>query len=209
MRELRDSDLRDLSATTMWSALGGFVVGGLVGAREAAERFIRENRNTKFVSQKFAQQDLNHATIKGFFLRGPSWSWRVALFTGSFSLLCLQLERYRGRRDILNFAASGTVVGGAFGVPSGLSGVARGAGGGLVLSLVLGTAMQGLWVLDDIVQERKQSKAREALEAARAAGEVDENDISIKYSLASLLGPHVPASSGTSSASTEQDTPQK
>jgi hypothetical protein len=67
---------------------GGFVIGGVGALKPAARAHIEANRDTKYVSQLHAQQDLNNATLKAFVRRGARWAWKVGGFTALFRFDC-------------------------------------------------------------------------------------------------------------------------
>eukprot|EP00123_Amoebidium_parasiticum_P015857 comp23179_c1_seq1/m.37556 comp23179_c1_seq1/g.37556 ORF comp23179_c1_seq1/g.37556 comp23179_c1_seq1/m.37556 type:complete len:224 (-) comp23179_c1_seq1:324-995(-) len=172
-------ELRQLGNNMLYSGLFGLFFGGLVGARQYADKFMAANKDTVFASPQTAQRELNYASTLGFFRHGGKWCFKLAGFVGLFTATQLGLQVYRQKRDLLNVLPAGTLAGGLWGVTGGLQQGVRGLALGTGVGAVAGLLLQGLWLLEDLADPPEDRRRREevALTQRLAARELTEQKL--------------------------------
>ncbi|CAI7995257.1 Complex I assembly factor TIMMDC1, mitochondrial [Geodia barretti] len=100
-------EVREFQATVLVATLTGFLLGGLVGARYAGDKFVRISQSSKFSSTMQAQRELHTASFLGFTRNGCRWGWKLGVFSAIFSGTNILLSTYRDTSDALNYIAAG------------------------------------------------------------------------------------------------------
>eukprot|EP00730_Choanoeca_flexa_P016011 TRINITY_DN7483_c0_g1_i2.p1 TRINITY_DN7483_c0_g1~~TRINITY_DN7483_c0_g1_i2.p1 ORF type:complete len:203 (+),score=43.42 TRINITY_DN7483_c0_g1_i2:87-695(+) len=169
---LEDESVRKLVSDTCLASVAGFVFGGGLSIRQAADEFIAANKTTKFTNKYHMQGELNNAVLKRFMIRGSYWGWRTGAFVGMFNLMVQTLNHQRGKRDLWNVVAAGGTLGATFSIPNGPRAVAMGGLGAGALSLWFGLLLQGSWLLEGYVNKAKKEQEMLEAESSQAAADM-------------------------------------
>uniref|UniRef100_A0A1B6G9V1 Complex I assembly factor TIMMDC1, mitochondrial n=1 Tax=Cuerna arida TaxID=1464854 RepID=A0A1B6G9V1_9HEMI len=169
---------KEMTATIQSTCIAcflGLIYGGINSSRAAFLDFMERNQATIFENHIDAKRRLqNHVTVH-FAKGGFSWACKLSLFTGGFMLFLTSVQAYRGRRSVIDYAMSGTVVGALVRVKLGVPGLVIGGCLGCLLGLTCGLMTSTLLMLtgtsfDDVLSfqyELDQSR-RNALRLAQA-----------------------------------------
>ncbi|CRK88176.1 CLUMA_CG001961, isoform A [Clunio marinus] len=111
----------------------GGVYGGFLGSRKAYFDFLDNNQATAFKSHLDAKRKLQDKVTLGFAQNAFRFSWRLALFTTSYTAITTIISSYRGKSSMYEYVIAGAVTGAGYKMNMGLKGMAAGilVGGGL------------------------------------------------------------------------------
>lgn len=137
-------EVREFQVTVLVATFTGFLLGGLVGARYAGDKFVAISHSAKFSSTMQAQRELHSASLLGFIRNGCRWGWKLGVFSGVFSGTNIVMSTYRDKSDALNYITAGAVSGCLFRLPSGVKPAIGGMVLGTLLSVPVGILMHGL-----------------------------------------------------------------
>ncbi|XP_076236725.1 RPII140-upstream gene protein [Calliopsis andreniformis] len=131
-------ELQSIISSTATGTIIGFLVGGIIKAKNGTETFIKENHATKFESKIDAQRQLQYKFLYNFFRGGT----RVGIKLGAFCFLFIgaatSVYVYRGKYDVTNFTIAGAITGCLFKLNMGIKGAAAGTFAGTVLGCTYG-----------------------------------------------------------------------
>eukprot|EP00118_Oscarella_pearsei_P019966 m.214983 g.214983 ORF g.214983 m.214983 type:complete len:265 (+) comp39821_c1_seq29:1761-2555(+) len=142
----------------------GFLFGGLMGARYAADEHVKMNKTTLYPNQMQAQRELHSASMMGMARMGARWGWRLGAFAGLFSAFNIAFSVYRDRNDAFNMAAAGGITGGIFRARYGLKPLMGGMLLGGVVSFPFGLLLQGVDSLFLPEEERVARKMKRRID---------------------------------------------
>ncbi|CAG9785161.1 unnamed protein product [Diatraea saccharalis] len=168
-------ELHNVIQSACCGAFVGACFGGFVKSRNAYLYFIENNQATIFKSTTDAKKKLqDHVTIA--FAKGAyTYGWRLAIFTGLFSLIATTISVYKDETSLVEYITAGALTGALYKANLGLAATFVGAGLGAVLSAIAGLAILGLLkvtgiTMQDIrramyrIKEARQDQYNQALE---------------------------------------------
>ncbi|KAI7793299.1 complex I assembly factor TIMMDC1, mitochondrial [Triplophysa rosa] len=167
--QMYSEELRSIVKSGIAAAFVGMIYGGLPGARQARERFIKVSHAEIYQNRVDAVRSAHNAAVRGFVRFGWRWSWRVAAFVTLFNTVSTGLMVYRDQNALSHFAAAGAVTGGIFRINLGLRGLVSGTIIGAGLGVPAGLFIIGLQKLGGETLCDKRRRERRELHELRVA----------------------------------------
>ena len=78
------SEFHTWSVITITGSCVGFMFGGVIGARNAADAHIERTKLIVYDHGFQAQREMHSASIRGFIRMGSRWGWRIGIFASLF-----------------------------------------------------------------------------------------------------------------------------
>jgi len=116
----------------------GAIYGGFVDSRIAYMNFMERNQATAFEHHFEAKKKLQDNVTLGFAKGAWKWSWRLALFTTSYTAITTTISSYRGKSSLYEYLAAGGVTGAMYKFNMGLRGMAAGTFFGSIIGGLAG-----------------------------------------------------------------------
>ncbi|KAI8355770.1 hypothetical protein B0O80DRAFT_497306 [Mortierella sp. GBAus27b] len=152
---------------TASASFWGFVLGGMIGARQSGMQYLAENAHRLPKNMEgwyFYHKRKNYRMMFGALRRGAIYSAKTGALVGLFEVLEASADFYRGGADMFNSMMAGVASGGLFSVVNKLPRQSAkhtlmlGAGYGLVSGALqdLSSYLKGdpVWYLPQSVKER-------------------------------------------------------
>ena len=137
-------ELQAIITSTVTAVIGGFLFGGLMRARHIPETFIAENQASQFAGKIDAQRQLQYKFAMAFIKGGTNVALKLGLFCFLFSSSSTCLYVYRGKFELINFAAAGALTGSLYKLNMGIKGALAGSFAGTTLGTTYGLMTLGL-----------------------------------------------------------------
>ncbi|KAG7299562.1 hypothetical protein JYU34_016536 [Plutella xylostella] len=184
-------ELYNVVQATFTGAFIGACMGGFVRSREAYLYFIENNQATIFTSTMEAKKKLQDYVTVAFAKGATYWGWRLALFTGIFSLVSTTISVYRGETSVIEYTVAGAITGGLYRANLGLAATCVGAGLGGVLSSFGGLAIVLLLKITGVTMEDirralhtiKEAREDQFNQAVEKAATIKNDDLTIQHDL--------------------------
>lgn len=78
------AELQSWSIIAVTGSCVGFLFGGFIGARNAADAHIERTKLMIYDNEFQAHREMQSASIRGFVRMGSRWGWRVGIFASLF-----------------------------------------------------------------------------------------------------------------------------
>ncbi|KAG0300445.1 hypothetical protein BGZ98_009175 [Dissophora globulifera] len=159
--------LKRITLITASASFWGFVLGGVIGSRQAGMQYLAENAHRLPKNMEgwyFYHKRKNYRMAFGALKRGAVYAGKTGVLVGLFEVLEASADFYRGGADFLNSTAAGVASGAVFSVANKLPRQSTkhtlilGAGYGLVSGALqdLSSYLKGVpvWYLPQSLKER-------------------------------------------------------
>ncbi|XP_022903666.1 RPII140-upstream gene protein [Onthophagus taurus] len=137
-------ELSSIVQVSCMSIFTGGLYGGVMSSRTAYMDFMRNNQATAFKDHLHAKKLLQEKVTLSFAKGAYNWSWRLTLFSTSYTAISTMISVYRGKHGIFEHMVAGATTGFIYKFSAGPRAWLVGSGLGLVLGTVAGSVTYGI-----------------------------------------------------------------
>ncbi|ORZ10314.1 hypothetical protein BCR41DRAFT_357747 [Lobosporangium transversale] len=113
--------IKRITLITGTAAFWGFILGGVIGSRQAGMQYLAENAHRLPKNMEgwyFYHKRKNYRMAFGALKKGAVYSAKTGVLVGLFEVLEASADFYRGGADFLNSMMAGVISGGIFSAAS-------------------------------------------------------------------------------------------
>nr|SVE73881.1 EOG090X0FS6 [Daphnia atkinsoni] len=141
-----------MSAGTL-GLFAGMFIGGIPASKMAYDDFIDRNKAASFENHFDAKNKLQFSVTKAMAEGGWRVGWRLALFTGAFTLFTTAVSTYRNKSSVFEYSAGGLLAGSMYKITMGPKAMVSGGIAGAAIGSVAGVFTVGLMKISGTTTE--------------------------------------------------------